>query len=242
MQFLPKISVITICFNAAIDIERTLQNVSSQHYPALEYIVVDGGSTDRTLEIINNYKSKITHLLNEPDKGLYDAMNKGLALATGEFVIFMNSGDMFYDTDTLRYLMEKGKGADFIYGRPLVIEKNGRQNTWHKEIPDADSLVPESFLPGMVICHQASLIRRSIAPKFEIKYQIASDIDWIIKVVKRSKRFYFHDGYVCYYYRGGLSGKYRWKALMERFEILSIHFGFRQALIAQFKIVSNLIK
>lgn len=242
MQVLPKISVITICFNAAAEIERTLQNVSSQNYPAIEYIVVDGASTDRTREIIHTYKSKITHLLSEPDKGLYDAMNKGLALATGEFVIFMNSGDMFYNQDILRHLMEKGKDADFVYGRPLVIEKNGRQNTWHKPIPDADSLVPESFLPGMVVCHQASLIRRNIAPKFEIKYHIAADIDWIIKVVKSSKRSYFHDGYVCYFFRGGLSGKYRMRALWERFEILSYHFGFRQALNAQFKILINLIK
>lgn len=242
MQVLPKISVITICFNAAAVIERTLQNVSSQNYPAIEYIVVDGASTDRTREIINSYKSKITHLLSEPDQGLYDAMNKGLALATGEYVVFMNSGDMFYDRDTLRHLMEKGKDADFVYGRPLVIEKNGRQNTWHKPIPYADSLVPESFLPGMVVCHQASMIRRNIAPKFEIKYHIAADIDWIIKVVKSSKRSYFHDGYVCYFYRGGLSGKYRLKALWERFEILSFHFGFQQALKAQFEILISLIK
>jgi glycosyltransferase involved in cell wall biosynthesis len=92
----PVLSVITIVYNNARDIDRTLLSVLNQIYDGIEYIVVDGASNDGTLEIIKRYESRIAKLISEKDKGIYDAMNKGLALATGDYVIFMNSGDEFY--------------------------------------------------------------------------------------------------------------------------------------------------
>lgn len=242
MHELPKVSVVTICYNAQELINHTLQSVSSQQYPALEYIVIDGASTDNTMSIISNYKSKITHLLSEPDSGLYDAMNKGLGLASGDFVIFMNAGDTFYNTDTVRKVMEKGKNADFVYGRPLVMAQDGTQKEWHKMIPTDASIRPESFLLGMVVCHQAIFVRRSIAPNFDLRWKISSDIDWTIKVLKKSKAVYFYHSHVCLYLAGGLSNKRKWQAVYERFRIGINHFGFSQALFSQLQILASWFK
>src|ERR1700689_2743832 len=100
-DFKPTLSVITVVYNNVKDIERTILSVINQTYPNIEYIIVDGLSTDGTLDVINRYKTKIAKLIREKDKGIYDAMNKGLAAATGDYVIFMNSGDGFFAKDTV---------------------------------------------------------------------------------------------------------------------------------------------
>src|SRR4051812_1110497 len=97
----PVLSVITVVYNNVSHIERTLLSVLDQTYPHIEYIVIDGASTDGTLVIIEKYKDRIAKLISEPDKGIYDAMNKGLAIATGDYVLFMNSGDEIYARETV---------------------------------------------------------------------------------------------------------------------------------------------
>src|SRR5690606_40848321 len=99
--FQPVLSVITVVYNNVRDIERTLLSVLNQVYPHIEYIVIDGGSNDGTKEVIQKYQERIAHFVSEPDRGIYDAMNKGLAVATGEYVLFMNSGDELYDASTV---------------------------------------------------------------------------------------------------------------------------------------------
>src|ERR1700755_616928 len=99
MAFAPTLSVITIVYNNVRDIERTMLSVLNQTYPNIEYIIVDGASNDGTLEVIKRYETRITKLISEKDEGIYDAMNKGLAIATGDYVVFMNSGDELYAPD-----------------------------------------------------------------------------------------------------------------------------------------------
>lgn len=228
----PKVTVITVCFNAEENLENTLRSVLSQNYPNLEYLIIDGASTDRTLSIIRNHPSEFIRVYSQPDQGLYHAMNKGLHLASGEWVIFMNSGDTFYQEETLKRLIEAGHQADFIYGHPLVIGLKGDEQAWHKAIPDGNSIRPESFLKGMVVCHQALLVRTRIAPAFDLKFTVASDIDWTIQSLKRSSSIYYYPGYVCRYCRGGFSERRRPLALLERFQILCKHFGLYRTISA----------
>lgn len=122
-----KISIITVCYNAKDDIEKTVLSVIKQTYKDYEYIVIDGGSTDGTLDIINKYKDKISYSISEPDRGVYDAMNKALKEASGEWVNFMNAGDVFADDRVLEYIFEKEYGNDinFIYSDVYQRAYNG---------------------------------------------------------------------------------------------------------------------
>ena len=126
-----KISVITVCRNSEETIERTLQSVACQTCKDFEYIVVDGVSTDSTLEIIDKYKSHISKFISEPDKGIYDAMNKGAKMAEGEYIVFLNADDVFIHENVLSLVAEKmkDKKADLFYGDLVFLEKNtGRIN------------------------------------------------------------------------------------------------------------------
>ena len=121
----PKFSVITVTYNAEAVLEDTIQSVISQTYHHVEYIIVDGGSKDKTLSIADRYKSHIAQVVSEPDKGLYDAMNKGIRLATGDYLCFLNAGDSFHEDDTLQQMVHTLTGSelpDVLYGeqrRPL---------------------------------------------------------------------------------------------------------------------------
>ncbi|ROT05017.1 glycosyltransferase, partial [Muribaculaceae bacterium Isolate-104 (HZI)] len=113
-----KISVVTVCYNAADSIEQTMLSVLNQSYPYIEYIVIDGGSTDGTVDIIKKYADRLAYWVSEPDKGIYDAMNKGIAAATGSYINFMNSGDSFYDNRVVEAIFKDGcDSADIIYGK-----------------------------------------------------------------------------------------------------------------------------
>lgn len=158
----PTFSIITVVYNNVRDIEHTLKSVVSQTYKHVEYIVIDGLSTDGTLDVIEKYRPQISVILSEKDNGIYDAMNKGLALATGDYVLFLNSGDELYSKETLASLAEVSEGADIIYGETFLI------NEQREIIGERRHKVPayfnwKSFRYGMNICHQAIYIKRTIA-------------------------------------------------------------------------------
>ena len=121
----PTFSVITITYNAAATLEDTIQSVITQTYHHIEYIVVDGASKDSTLQIAEKYRTNISKLISEPDKGLYDAMNKGIGMATGDYLIFLNAGDCFHDDSTLQRIVSGLKGLelpDIIYGNTAIVD------------------------------------------------------------------------------------------------------------------------
>src|ERR1700744_4782292 len=147
----PKLSVITVVYNNARDIERTMLSVLNQTYPNIEYVLIDGLSNDGTLAIIKKYQDKIK-LISEKDKGIYDAMNKGLAAATGDYVLFMNSGDEIYAQDTVAAVFAAGDDADIYYGETEMIDANGESLCQHRHKAPAQFTL-RSFKFGMSIIH-----------------------------------------------------------------------------------------
>ena len=223
-MFRPKLSVITIVFNNVRDIERTILSVINQSYSNIEYVVIDGGSVDGTLEILNKYRPRISTVISETDNGIYDAMNKGLANSTGDYVLFMNSGDEIYAPDTVEKIFSTQPDADIYYGETEMFDENWKslgqrrhkaplQFTW------------KDFKHGMSISHQAIYIRRAITTLYDTNYKLSADIDWILRAAKKAKKIVNTNRYVAKYLVGGMSKKRHWQSLIERFHIFSNHYG-----------------
>jgi glycosyltransferase involved in cell wall biosynthesis len=235
-DFKPTLSVITVVYNNVKDIERTMLSVVNQTYPDIEYIIVDGLSTDGTLDIINSYKTKIAKLISEKDQGIYDAMNKGLAAATGDYVIFMNSGDEFFAKDTVANVFSTAQDADIYYGETEMIDAEG-QSLGRRRHQAPKHFTWRSFNYGMSISHQAIYIRRALTEPYDSRYQLSADIDWIIRAAKKAKKIVNVNQYVAKYLVGGMSKTKHRQSLMERFDIMKRYYGliptiFNHAVIA----------
>jgi len=227
----PKLSVITVVFNNVKDIERTLNSVLGQSYPNIEYIIVDGGSTDGTMEILSTYKDRFALLISEPDKGIYDAMNKGLRNASGDYVLFMNSGDEIYDAHTVEHIFSSSEDADIYYGETELYDENWTPIGLRRH-RTPEQFDWKSFRYGMNISHQAIYVRRSIAPYYNLKYPLSADIDWVIKAAKKARKITSTRLVVAKYLVGGLSKKRHRQSLKERFRIFSHHYGFLPTILS----------
>ena len=227
-SFQPKLSVITVVYNNVQDIERTLLSVLNQTYPNIEYIIVDGASTDGTLDVINKYK--VVKLISESDKGIYDAMNKGLAIATGDYVLFMNSGDEIYTLDTVAKIFATEPDADIYYGETEIINSKG-ESMGQRRHKAPDQFTWRGFNLGMSISHQAIYIKRSLLEPYDSTYQLSADIDWIIRAAKKAKKIVNTHQYVAKYLFGGISKKKHKQSLIERFQIMRKHYGLLPTLV-----------
>ncbi len=242
MSNLPKVSIITITYNAEKYLERTIQSIVNQPYPNLEYVIIDGKSKDGTMAIAKKYQANIDTLISEPDGGLYDAMNKGLRTATGDYIVFMNAGDRIKDADTLEKAMKGSNGADIIYGLAVNIDEAGNTRPWHKKTPPADRLSPKSFMNGMVICHQCMILKKACTEPYNLSISIAADIDWSIRCMKNVKTKHFYNDVFCLFLEGGVSDEKRWKAVRERFQISVKYFGWAAAILQQLSIVGQVVR
>ena len=164
----PKISVVTVVYNSAALIENTVKSIINQSYSHIEYIVVDGGSTDGTIDILNRYKKNISTLISEPDRGIYDAMNKGISLASGDFVVFINSGDKFSSPDILEkiFFNPDAAQADVIYGDTDITDSDGNIIHSRRHRPP-ETLDWKSFKRGMLVCHQSFIARRNLIDSYD---------------------------------------------------------------------------
>lgn len=210
-------------------IEGTINSVLNQTYQNIEYTIIDGGSKDGTLEIIKKYESKISKWKSEPDNGLYDAMNKGLKIATGEFVWFMNAGDWIFEKDTIEKMVRKcEKETDVLFGEVMLVNDNRKhlgtrsENTTQK-LPK--KLNWKSLKKGMVVCHQAFLPRRNLAPLY-IENNLAADIHWVIECLKNAKLVTNTQLILAQYLQGGLSKKRHQQSLWDRYDILKAQYGW----------------
>lgn len=236
----PTFSIITVVYNNVRDIEHTLKSVVSQSYKHVEYIVIDGLSTDGTLDVIEKYRPQVSVILSEKDNGIYDAMNKGLALATGDYVLFLNSGDELYSKETLANLAEVSEGADIIYGETFLI------NEQREIIGERRHKVPayfnwKSFRYGMNICHQAIYIKRTIAEPYDLQYKLCADIDWVIKAAKKSSITVNAHQHVARYLVGGMSKQRHRESLKERYDIFQKYYGRIPNLFNHFIIALKMI-
>lgn len=234
------ISIITITYNAERWLERTMRSVLAQTCKDYEYIIVDGGSKDGTVDIIKRLEPEFEgrqSWKSEPDKGLYDAMNKGIARAKGDFLWFVNAGDEIYAPDTLAHIVAAATDdTDIVYGKACIVNAEGvKVSEHHKQTPP--NLQRKHLLNGLVVCHQAILVRRSIADKYNTDYRICADYEWVVKAVTASRKNAYLDEYVCKFLTEGVSQKQRKRAWKERFHIMRDHYGLCATLWAHFLIV-----
>lgn len=226
----PKISIITVTYNAEKVLEDTIQSVITQSYKNVEYIIVDGGSKDGTLGIVAKYRHRIAHLVSEPDKGLYDAMNKGIILATGDYLCFLNAGDELHEDDTLFFLVHSIKSdilPDVIYGETQIVDENGHFIRMRR-LSTPKVLTWRSFKKGMLVCHQAFFARRELATSepFNLKYRFSADFDWCIRILKKSRVIHNCGLTVIDYLNEGMTTRNHKASLMERFHIMCHYYGY----------------
>ncbi len=239
-MFNPRLSIITVVYNNVRDVERTLLSVTGQTYGNIEYVVIDGASADGTLDVLERYRPHISKLISEKDKGIYDAMNKGLALATGDYVLFMNSGDELYAPDTVEKMFATAPDADIYYGETEMIDEGGR-SLGRRRHKAPERFTWRSFRYGMSISHQAIYIRRSLTePYCYPQYQLSADIDWILTAAKKAKKMVNVHQYVARYLVGGMSKAKHKQSLLERFDIMKRHYGLLPTLFNHGVIAFNL--
>lgn len=240
----PLISVITVTYNAARVVDKTLLSLQNQDFKEFEHLVVDGDSKDETLDIIKRYSLPQTRIISEPDKGLYDAMNKALRLAKGKYVIFLNAGDAFHSSDTLSlYASEAKKDRDIIYGDTIIVDGDGKYlEPRHLDTPQI--LTKKSFLNGMLICHQAFMVKKDLAPNYNLSYRFSADYDWCVKCISTSEPANctnLHEVTIDFL-SDGLTDRNKWKSLKERFRIMSAHYGLFPTIINHLKFISRALK
>ena len=179
----PLITIITVCYNASSTIEQTILSVLNQTYSNIEYIIIDGNSTDGTVDTIKKYENKITHWISEPDKGIYDAMNKGIKSASGEWINFMNSGDTFYSNTILNDIFHNSFiPFDVIYGNTNYVYSYGNI------IRKAGNVTSNNYMP---FTHQSSFVKTSLLKSlgFDYQYKICADRDFFHKIFLDKKKF-----------------------------------------------------
>ena len=230
------LSIITATYNAEATIERTLRSVETQIYDwAIEHIVVDGDSQDNTMAIVNKYKNSPHNynviVISEPDKGLYDALNKGLHSASGEFVCFLNAGDTFKNESTIEQLFA-GKDTDeigIIYGDTDIVDDNG-VFLRNRRLSPPKHLCWKSFKSGMLVCHQSFIPKRELCPDYDLTYRYSADFDWCIRVMKKTEEQnlsnLFSETTITNYLNEGMTTKNRTASLKERFHIMVKHYGW----------------
>ena len=223
----PKFSVITVTYNAESVLEDTIQSVISQTYHRVEYIIIDGASKDSTLSITHRYKDRITKVISEPDKGLYDAMNKGMQQATGDYLCFLNAGDSFHADNTLQQIVHTITGnelPDVLYGETALVN-NERHFLRMRRLSTPEVLTWKSFKQGMLVCHQAFFAKRSLAEPYDLQYRFSADFDWCIRVMKKARTLHNTHLTIIDYLEEGMTTQNRKASLRERFRIMARHYG-----------------
>ncbi len=243
-----KFTFVTVTYNAATVLMRTATSVLEQDYPCLEHIIIDGASSDDTVKLAEDYKRQSDEagnghhvtVVSEPDKGLYDAMNKGRMLATGDYLCFLNAGDFLPSSDTITKMSANARldeiqkaGKDLpavLYGDTDWVDNDGKFVRCRRLTPP-EHLTWKSFKHGMLVCHQAFYARTDLArmTAYDLRYRYSADVDWCIRIMKEAENqslalVNVHET-VADYQREGQSTKYHRASLMERFDIMRRHYG-----------------
>lgn len=245
-----KITLVTVTYNAEGVLRRTLDSVFAQSYSGIEHIIVDGASTDNTVALAKDYMERSfasdngheVRLLVEPDNGIYDAMNKALDMATGDYVCFLNAGDSLPVDTTIQTVVNcandnsrtEGEGRvvlpAVVYGNTDIVDADGKFLS-HRRLSPPENLSWRSFRSGMLVCHQAFYARLDIAKeiKYNMKYRYSADFDWCIRVMKKAEelRLVLADSGVVLanYLKEGTTTRHHKASLKERFDIMAEYYG-----------------
>jgi glycosyltransferase involved in cell wall biosynthesis len=224
-MYQPKISIITVCYNAGACIEETILSALSQSYSNKEIVIVDGASRDNTLALLSKYEDKIGVLVSEKDNGIYDAMNKGVKLASGDWIYFLNAGDTFFSAEVLTNIFTKAidTNVGLIYGKIQSInEPTGINYVAGKEVILAD------FYTHYPINHQATFTRKKAFAEigsYNIQYKLAADTEWFIRLFKSNRwKAQFTDTIISYYDIQGASYHKRMQGYREYLAFSGIYF------------------
>lgn len=230
-QSQPLFSIITVTYNAADTVGDTMISVAQQSFRDFEHIIVDGCSTDATLKVVEQYRTPETVIFCERDRGIYDAMNKGLGEAKGDYFIFLNAGDTFHADDTLEHYanaIEDNDRPGILYGQTDIVTKlpdGTRRRIGPRHLTAPAILTLDSFKKGMVVCHQSFVALKRITSLYDSKYRFSADYDWCIRCLQHSRKNIYLDEVVTDYLAGGITSKNMKKSLLERYHIMRFYYG-----------------
>ncbi|MDP2174935.1 MAG: glycosyltransferase family 2 protein [Bacteroidota bacterium] len=223
------ISIISICYNNLEGLKKTLEIFNNHSFGnEIEIVIVDGGSIDGTKAYLKE-QTISTNFVSEPDKGIYNAMNKGLFMAKGQYVWFLNAGDYPYDKTVIDQIIEVcRKNPDAIYGETMMVDKDGkhlgtRSDLSTRRLPS--QLTWESFKMGMSVSHQSFIIKKTLAMKYDESYKYVSDIDWMIRCLKNCHQNINLHRIIACFTLDGFSTQKRKESNQERFTVLQKQYG-----------------
>ncbi|MBM6993032.1 MAG: glycosyltransferase [Prevotella sp.] len=236
-------SVITCTFNAEHELQRTLDSVYEQSFPNVEHLILDGLSKDKTMALAQDYKLKSDEsdsghrvlMVSEKDNGLYDAMNKGIMKATGDYLVFLNAGDVFPSSETLEHVAASFADGEalpgVLYGDADIVNDEGFLLR-HRRLRPPSTLSWKSFRQGMLVCHQSFYARTDLAREnlYDLRFRYSADVDWCIRIMKTAEERQLVlrnvNEVLVNYLDGGMSIKNHRASLIERFKVMSRHYGF----------------
>ena len=243
-----RITYVTITYNAAAVLQPTLDSVLQQDYPHIVHLIIDGASTDDTLKQVDDYIARSNaaenghsvQVTSEPDKGIYDAMNKGLRSADGDYVCFLNAGDFLPSSDTASKIAQQVAAAGglpaVLYGDTDIVDGEGRF-LHHRRLAPPENLTWRSFRQGMLVCHQAFYARTdfAIATPYDMQYRYSADVDWCIRVMKAAEKenvpLLNLKMVVANYRQEGQTTLHHRESLLERYRVMEHHYGRLQTLL-----------
>ena len=244
-----RFTVATVCHNASATLRCTLQSVVTQDYPHIEHLIIDGASKDYTAQLMQQYlvfyqrieDGRTLVFRSEPDKGLYDAMNKALRQATGDYILFLNAGDKLHTSTTLSDIAAQLSASygdtlpAVLYGDTHLVDENGKFLRPRRLSPP-EQLRAHDFVNGMLVCHQAFFARTDLAraEPYNLRYRFSADYDWCIRLMLQAEQrgLSLHNTHlvVADYLSEGLTTRHHKASLRERFRIMAHHYGLFTAL------------
>ena len=247
-----RITYVTITYNAAAVLQRTLDSVLSQDYPDIVHLIIDGASTDDTMQLVDAYIDRSNaadnghriQVTSEPDKGIYDAMNKGLRSLDGDYVCFLNAGDFLPSPNTVSRIVQQVEQFSnpspltphpsplpaVLYGNTDIVDGEGRF-LYHRRLAPPEQLSWKSFRQGMLVCHQAFYARTdfAIATPYDLRYRYSADVDWCIRVMKAAAKENIPllnlKMVVANYTEEGQTTLHHRESLWERYHVMEHHYG-----------------
>ncbi len=230
----PLFSIITITFNAGCELPATLDSVKAQTFSDFEHIIIDGKSRDNTVELAENSGIRNMKITSEPDRGLYDAMNKGISAASGKYLIFLNAGDAFHAPQTLQQIADAAKSdPDIIYGQTQIVD-TARNFMAMRHLSAPEKLSFNSFKNGMLVCHQAFVVRRELAETYDLRYRFSADYEWCLRCLKKMNTSVYTRTIIIDYLADGLTDKNHKASLKERFHIMCRYYGTLPTVVRHF--------